>query len=54
MVHEYLYVHPNELNKWKDYTLDDNDKVVEEVSLLNKSGGNSILEMTPIGMDETL
>lgn len=49
LIHEHLYVQPNELNKWQDYTLDDIDKAVEEVSLFNKSGGNSILEMTPIG-----
>lgn len=47
--HEHLLVKPN-INdkKYYDYTLDNIDKSISEVFSFKNSGGNTVVEMTPI------
>lgn len=47
-IHEHLYVIPNDLPKYEDYTFDDIEKSIIEVLDFKKHGGNSIVDLTPI------
>ncbi|MDF7638013.1 aryldialkylphosphatase [Lactobacillus sp. ESL0791] len=47
-IHEHLYVVPNELPKYYDYTLDDIDKNIAEAVSFKDAGGNTIVDLTPI------
>ena len=47
-IHEHLYVIPNELRKYEDYTLDDIYHSIAEVMAFKQVGGNTIVDLTPI------
>lgn len=47
-IHEHVYVIPNELPKYEDYTLDDVDKSIEEVSSFKFAGGSTLVDLAPI------
>lgn len=47
-IHEHLYVVPNDLPKYYDYTLDDIDKSIYETFSFKNVGGNSLVDLTPI------
>lgn len=47
-IHEHLYVVPNDLPKYYDYTLDDIDKSIYETLSFKNVGGNSLVDLTPI------
>lgn len=47
-IHEHLYVIPNALPKYFDYTLDDIDKSIFEAISFKNAGGNSLVDLTPI------
>lgn len=48
LIHEHIYVKPNELFDYYDYTLDNTDKMIEELDFFKKSNGRSIVDLTPI------
>lgn len=48
-IHEHLYVVPNDLAKYEDYTLDDVYHSIAELYPFKNSGGKTILDMTPVG-----
>lgn len=47
-IHEHLYVIPNELPRYEDYTLDDIDKSIEEAESFKNAGGNTLVDLAPI------
>ena len=47
-IHEHLYVVPNELPKYQDYTLDDIDRTIQEVGRFTKAGGHTLVDLTPV------
>ena len=47
-IHEHLYVSPDELARYYDYTLDVPSKSVEEAQLFKAVGGCTIVDMTPL------
>lgn len=47
-IHEHLYVIPNALPKYYDYTLDDVDKSIYETISFKNAGGKSLVDLTPI------
>jgi len=47
-IHEHLYVVPNDLPKYEDYTLDDIDRSIAEVISFKNAGGNTIVDLTPV------
>lgn len=47
-IHEHLYVVPNDLPKYYDYTLDDIDKSIYETISFQNAGGDSLVDLTPI------
>lgn len=47
-IHEHLYVIPNELPKYEDYTLDDIDRSIAEAISFKNAGGKTIVDLTPI------
>jgi len=47
-IHEHLYVVPNDLPKYEDYTLDDIDRSTAEVISFKNAGGNTLVDLTPI------
>lgn len=48
LIHEHIYVKPNELFNYYDYTLDNPDKMIEELNFFKKAKGRSIVDLTPI------
>lgn len=49
LIHEHLYVAPDELHRNYAYTLDVLQKSVEEARLFGLAGGETIVELTPLG-----
>lgn len=47
-IHDHLYVQPNELPQYYDYTFDDIEKSISEVKEFKENGGNTIVDLTPI------
>mgnify|MGYP000895439805 FL=1 len=47
-IHEHLYVSPDELERYYNYTLDVPSKSVEEAELFKSAGGCTIVDMTPL------
>lgn len=47
-IHDHLYVIPNALPKYYDYTFDDIDKSIAEAIDFKNHGGNTIVDLTPI------
>ncbi|RGU49654.1 aryldialkylphosphatase [Olsenella sp. AF16-14LB] len=47
-IHEHLYVSPDELERYYDYTLDVPSKSIEEAELFKAAGGCTIVDMTPL------
>ena len=48
LIHEHIYVKPNELFDYYDYILDNPDKMIEELDFFKKANGRSIVDLTPI------
>ncbi|WP_125980027.1 phosphotriesterase family protein [Loigolactobacillus iwatensis] len=47
-IHEHLYVYPDAQVMHQDYTLDDLDKNIAEVISFKNSGGDTLVDLTPI------
>lgn len=47
-IHEHLYVIPNALPKYEDFTFDDIDRSISEAILFKNAGGSTIVDLTPI------
>lgn len=47
-IHEHLYVVPNDLPKYEDYTLDDIDRSISEAISFYNAGGGTLVDLTPI------
>lgn len=47
-IHEHLYVVPNVLPKYYDYTFDDIDKSTAEAISFKNAGGHTLVDLTPI------
>lgn len=47
-IHDHLYVIPNALARYYDYTLDDVDKSIAESIDFKNHGGKTIVDLTPI------
>lgn len=47
-IHEHLYVVPNDLPKYKDYTLDDIDRNIAETISFYNAGGRTLVDLTPV------
>lgn len=47
-IHEHLYVVPNVLPKYDDYTFDDIDKSSAEAISFKNAGGSTLVDLTPI------
>ncbi|MDK2806085.1 MAG: 5-phospho-D-xylono,4-lactonase [Thermoanaerobacterium sp.] len=46
--HEHLLLKPGTHPKYRDYILDDPEKIIEEILSFKMAGGRTIIEMTPI------
>ena len=47
-IHEHLYVIPNALPEYYDYTLDNIDKSIAEAISFKNAGGQTLVDLTPI------
>lgn len=47
-IHEHLYVIPNDLPKYEDFTFDDIDRSIDEAIRFKNAGGQTIVDLTPI------